>query len=352
LTFLFETINLGKDDSRRQKKGKKMKPSELIKNYPRTVVALVTPIRQGEIDEDNLRKLIRFHLRAGTPAVLVCGTTGESATMTHNEHKKVIAVGVETVKGYREENPDSVTQIWAGTGSNSTREALDLTRYAEEAGVDVGLVITPYYNKPTPKGMVHHFRTIAEAVEMPLVPYNVPSRTGINLATSTVVEIAGVSNIVGVKEASGNIGQISEIAAETPEGFLVWSGDDAMTLPILSVGGVGVISVTANIVPWDIEALCQAFAAGDFAEALRLHRRLYNLHRGMFVETNPIPVKTSVNLLYEAYKGGVPDCASGSAAEYLPYLPSAGEFRSPLVNLTDASLAALKKALREYRLLP
>lgn len=328
-----------------------MKPQELVEDYPRTVTALVTPIKDGLIDEVGLQKLIQFHLAADTPAVLVCGTTGESATMSHDEHKRVIKLAVATVKAYREENPECKTQIWSGTGSNSTREAIELSEFADKAGVDVALVITPYYNKPTPRGMISHFRAVADAVKVPIVLYNVPGRTGINLGTGTVIELSKVSNIVGVKEASGNVGQISEIAAGTPDDFLLWSGDDALTLPILSVGGIGVISVTANIVPWDIEALCRAFEARDMVKALRIHRQLYDLHKAMFVETNPIPVKTAVNLLHEEYSKGVPDGVSKMAAKYYPLIPSVGGFRLPLVPLAQENMGTLRKTMRDYGLI-
>lgn len=328
-----------------------MTRKELAKNYPRTVVALVTPIVNDRIDDASLKALIRFHFAAGTGAVLVSGTTGESATMSHAEHKHVIDLAVATAAECRKEFPHSPTRIWAGTGSNSTKEAVDLTEHATGAGADVVLVITPYYNRPTPAGLIHHFRALSDATDLPIVAYNVPSRTGTNMTEEVVARLAEIPNLAGVKEASGNITQIMHIAKQAPEGFLVWSGDDALTLPVLSVGGVGVISVTANIVPWEVEAPVQAFEAGKTDKALRLHRRLLDLHHAMFIETNPIPAKTSVNLIHEAWQKGAPEGPVRDKADLLRMLPSAGELRPPLVPMSDANLAKLKSVLKAHGLI-
>jgi 4-hydroxy-tetrahydrodipicolinate synthase len=328
-----------------------MNRKELSKDYPRTVVALVTPIKSDAIDDDNLKKLIRFHFAAKTGAVLVCGTTGESATMSHDEHKHVIDVAMEAAGEFRKEYPDAPTKIWAGSGSNSTKEAVDLTKHASNAGVDVLLVITPYYNKPTPAGMLHHFRTIADATDTAIVAYNVPGRTGVNLAEDTVVKLAEIPNIAGVKEASGNVVQIMRIVMNTPDDFLVWSGEDAQNLPILSVGGVGAISVTANIVPWAIERVARSFEEGKTHEALRIHQRIMNLHEAMFFETNPIPVKTSVNLIHEAWSKGTVKGPLEDHAELLSMVPSAGELRPPMVPMNTSNLERLKGVLKEHGLI-
>jgi len=328
-----------------------MNRKELAKDHPRTVVALVTPIEGDTIDDANLKALIRFHFAAGTGAVLVCGTTGESATMSHDEHKHVIDVAVEAAAGFRKEFPDAPTRIWAGTGSNSTKEAVDLTKHASKAGADVLLVITPYYNKPTPAGMLHHYQAIADATDTAIVAYNVPSRTGINLLEETVVKLAGIPNIAGVKEASGNIVQIMRIVMGTPDDFLVWSGEDAQNLPILSVGGIGAISVTANIVPWAVERVARAFEKGDVAEALRIHQRIMSLHEAMFYETNPIPVKTSVNLIHEAWKKGKVKGPQEDRADLLSMVPLAGNLRPPMVPMKESNLERLKNVLGEHGLI-
>lgn len=328
-----------------------MTRKELAENYPRTVVAMVTPISGDRIDDKNLKELIRFHFAAETGAVLVCGTTGESATMSHDEHKHVIDGAVEAAAEFRKEFPESPTKIWAGTGSNSTREAVDLTKHATKAGADVLLVITPYYNKPTPGGMLHHYRSVAEVTDLPIVAYNVPSRTGINLTEDTVVKLAEIPNLAGVKEASGNLAQIMHIAMNTPPDFLVWSGDDALTLPILSVGGIGVVSVTANLVPWAVEEMIQAFEGGKTEKALRIHRRSLDLHHAMFIETNPIPVKTSVNLIHEAWQRGTVKGPLQDKANLLRMVPSAGELRPPMVPISEGNLGKLKGVLKNHGLI-
>jgi len=328
-----------------------MPRKKLAQNYPRTVVAMVTPIVNDRIDDGAVNHLIRFPFAAGTGAVLICGTTGESATMTHAEHQHVIDLAVAAAAECRKQFPKSPTRIWAGTGSNSTKEAVELTRHATGAGVDVLLVITPYYNRPTPAGLEYHYRAISDATDLPIVAYNVPSRTGTNMTEDVVARLAVIPNLAGVKEASGNITQIMNIGKSTPDDFLIWSGDDALTLPILSVGGVGVISVTANLVPWEIEAVIQACLCGKTDKALRLHRRLLDLHHAMFIETNPIPVKTSLNLIHDAWQTGVPEGPVGDKAELLRMLPSVGELRPPLVPMTEGSLARLKRVLASLGLI-
>lgn len=266
-------------------------------------VALVTPFRpDGALDEEALRALVRWHAERGTDGIVPCGTTGESATLTHEEHERVVEVVVDEARrcgGGGTRRP----LVLAGTGSNSTAEAIRLTRHAASAGADGALVITPYYNKPTSAGLVAHFEAVADsAPDLPLVLYNVPGRTAVNMRPETVAEVARRrSSVVGIKEATGDLRQVSEtIAALRAAGrddFAVLSGDDFTTLPLLSVGGCGVISVTANVVPDEVAALCAAFARGDLAEARRLHHRHLPLAAALFTETNPIPVKWAVHRL-------------------------------------------------------
>jgi len=249
--------------------------------------ALVTPFSGGEVDEDRYRALIEWQIEQGIHGLVPCGTTGESATLSHAEHKRVIRICVEQVKGR--------IPVLAGAGSNNTREAVDLTREAKEAGADGALLITPYYNKPTQHGLVEHFAAIAAQVALPFVVYNVPSRTSVNVLPETLAKIkARVPQVVGVKEATGNLTQISDIIEYCGPDFAVLSGDDFTVLPTLAVGGVGVISVVSNIVPGMMAGMCNAFFAGDLAKARELHYRMAPLCRGMFLETNPVPVKTAL----------------------------------------------------------
>ncbi|MDP8245490.1 MAG: 4-hydroxy-tetrahydrodipicolinate synthase [Candidatus Hinthialibacter antarcticus] len=299
-----------------------------------SAVALVTPFSGDSIDYTALEKLIDFHANAGTECILVCGTTGESATLTHNEHKELIKHSAAYIRSIRGTN--SYPILMAGTGSNSTKEALELTQGAKDANADCALLISPYYNKPTQKGLLEHFRVIAREVDIPQVLYNIQGRTAINIETDTMVALSDEKNIIGVKEASGNLGQVSEVIRRTPDNFFVWSGDDGLTLPILSLGGNGVISVSANIVPKDVRALVQAFLKGDHAEALRIHQHFAVLNSTMFVETNPIPVKTAVNLMSSQSDSGLPHC---------------GDFRLPLVPLEPNNMERLKTVLQQYGLL-
>ena len=248
-------------------------------------VAIVTPFRKGEIDEDNFRGLIQFQLEKGVNGIVPCGTTGESPSLSHEEHKKLIRITVEEVKGK--------IPIIAGTGSNSTKEAIELTIYAKEIGADAALIITPYYNKPTQKGMKSHYQKLSE-VELPIIIYNVPSRTGVNILPSTVATLSKLKNIAGIKEASGKIDQISEIVSSCQPGFAVLSGDDSLTFPILALGGVGVISVLANILPQQVAQLVKTWFEGEVERTKELHYKLFPLFKAMFIETNPIPVKTAM----------------------------------------------------------
>lgn len=248
-------------------------------------VAIVTPFRKGEIDEENFRGLIQFQLERGIDGIVPCGTTGESPTLSYQEHKRVIRITVEEVKGR--------VPVIAGTGSNSTREAEELTVYAKEAGADAALVITPYYNKPTQRGMEIHYQKLA-TIGLPIIIYNVPSRTGVNILPATVGKLSKLKNIVGIKEASGSMDQVSNIISLSESEFAVLSGDDSLTLPILALGGVGVISVLANILPTEVTQLVKAWLERDYERAKNLHYKLYPLFKAMFIETNPIPVKTAM----------------------------------------------------------
>lgn len=246
-------------------------------------VAIVTPFRKGEIDEDNFRGLIQFQLEKNIDGIVPCGTTGESPALSFEEHKKIIRITVEEVQGK--------VPVIAGTGSNSTKEAEELTIYAKEVGASAALVVTPYYNKPTPKGMLAHYEQLAR-IAIPIIIYNVPSRTGVNILPSTIETLSKFKTIAGIKEASGNMDQVSSIISACGPEFCVLSGDDSLTLPILSLGGVGVISVLANILPHEVTQLVKAWLGGEIEVARELHYRLFPLFKAMFIETNPIPVKT------------------------------------------------------------
>ena len=252
--------------------------------------ALVTPFKDGQVDEEAYRELIEWQIEEGIDGLVPCGTTGESATLSHEEHKQVVKICVEQARGR--------VPVLAGAGSNSTAEAIDLTRYAREAGADGALLITPYYNKPTPEGIIAHFKAIAQEVSIPMVVYNVPSRTSLNLLPPTVARLfKEIPDVVGIKEATGNLKQVSEVIEECGPDFIVLSGDDFTVLPLLSVGGHGVISVVSNIVPRKVSQLCKAFFENDLKTAQKLHYELSPLSRAMFLETNPIPVKTALSLM-------------------------------------------------------
>lgn len=286
-----------------------------------SMVAIVTPFSDGRLDEEAFRELIEWHIASGTDVIVPCGTTGESATLSHEEHDRVIEMTVELVNGR--------VPVLAGTGSNSTAEAIRLTKHAKEAGADGALLITPYYNKPTQQGLYEHYKAIAEAVEFPMVLYNVPGRTGLNMLPETVARLSKIDVIVGVKEATGSLRQASEIIALCDDSFAVISGDDFINFPLLAVGGKGMISVTANVVPGDLAALYDAWKAGDVARARDLHYKTLPLHTAMFYETNPIPVKTALYKLGKIKR----------------------EFRLPLCPLSEANDKKLDAALKKYGLL-
>ena len=254
-----------------------------------SMVALVTPFKQGKIDEKALENLVEFHIKSGTTALVPCGTTGESATLSYEEHDRVIELTVKFAKGR--------IPVIAGTGSNSTDEAIALTKHAKASGAQASLQVNPYYNRPTQKGLYLHFKAIAEAVDIPIILYNIASRTGVNVEPETFAKLAQIKNIIGVKEASGSLEQMSRIRRLCPKEFLLISGDDALTLPVLAIGGVGVISVVANIVPRDVADMCAAFSKGDIKKAEEIHYKLLDLTKAMFIETNPIPVKTAMGMM-------------------------------------------------------
>lgn len=252
--------------------------------------ALVTPFVNGAIDEEAYRQLIEWQIENGINGVVPCGTTGESATMSHDEHKKVISICVDQVKGR--------VPVLAGAGSNNTAEAVELTQFAKDAGADGALLITPYYNKPTQEGLYQHFKAIATSVSMPFILYNVPGRTGVNLLPATVARLnKDLADVVGIKEATGDLNQVSQVLEFCGPDFQVLSGDDFTVLPLLSVGGCGVISVVSNILPDKMSDMCTAWFAGDLAKAQKLHFELASFSRMMFIETNPIPVKTALSLM-------------------------------------------------------
>jgi 4-hydroxy-tetrahydrodipicolinate synthase len=252
-------------------------------------VAIVTPFRKGKVDEQSFASLIEWQIANGTNGIVPCGTTGESATLSHEEHNRVVELTVEVV--------NRRVPVIAGSGSNSTDEAIALTRHAKQAGADGALLITPYYNKPTQEGLYRHYKAVAEAVELPLVLYNIPGRTGVNMLPATIARLSAIKNIVGVKEGSGSVQQASDIVQMCGERLTVLAGDDVLTLPIMAVGGKGVITVTANLVPADMANLVKAFATGKLEEARRIHFRLSPLFAALFYETNPIPVKEALGMM-------------------------------------------------------
>jgi 4-hydroxy-tetrahydrodipicolinate synthase len=286
-----------------------------------SIVAIVTPFKEGQIDEEAYRELIEFQIENGTSAIVPCGTTGESATLSMVEHGRVIEIAIDAAK--------KRVPVIAGTGGNSTSEAIELTRHAKEAGADGTLQVTPYYNKPTQQGLYEHFKAIADAVPLPQVLYNVPGRTGVNMLPETVARLAELPEIVAIKEASGNLGQMAEIVQLAGDKITLLSGDDNITLPVLAIGGKGVVSVIANIVPKDSADLIAAWERNDIAGARNRYYKLLPLCQAMFYETNPIPVKTSLSLM-----GRV-----------------GGEMRLPMCAMAPANLEKLKKALSEYGLL-
>ncbi|HXY33595.1 MAG TPA: 4-hydroxy-tetrahydrodipicolinate synthase [Planctomycetaceae bacterium] len=283
-------------------------------------VALVTPFKNGAVDEAALRKLVDFHVESGTDCVSPVGTTGESPTLTHDEHERVIAVVCEQAAGR--------VKVVAGTGSNSTTEAIRLTKFAKKSGADAALMVAPYYNKPTQEGFFRHFQAVAQAVDLPIVLYNIPGRTAKNIEPETIARIAEIPTIVAIKESTGSMDQASQILALTD--LTVLSGDDSLTLPLMAIGGRGVVSVVGNIIPRDVKSLIAAFRAGDLAAAQDWHRKLFPLCRDMLgLATNPIPIKAAMQLLGR----------------------DTGELRLPMTPLDSVQMSTLKRTLGQYGLL-
>jgi 4-hydroxy-tetrahydrodipicolinate synthase len=251
--------------------------------------ALVTPFKNGALDEKAFRDIVEWQISEGTNGLVPVGTTGESPTLSHDEHKKVVEWCIDQADGR--------VPVIAGSGSNSTAEAIELSRHAEEAGADAVLIVTPYYNKPTQEGLYRHYKAVAEAVDMPLVLYNIPGRTGVNMLPTTVARLAVMKNIVGIKEGSGSVQQASEIAQTCGDRLTVLSGDDPLTLPMMAVGAKGVITVTANVMPKEMAQLVASFQAGRIDEARRIHFALSALFAALFYETNPIPVKEALGMM-------------------------------------------------------
>ena len=285
------------------------------------MTALITPFRDGRVDEEALKALIDQQIENGVAGLVPCGSTGESATLTYEEHDRVVRLTIERAAGR--------VPVIAGTGSNSTAETLMFTKHAEEAGADAALLISPYYNKPTQQGLYEHYMKVAEEVTLPIFLYNVPGRTGVNILPETVARLSEAANIVGIKEATGDMAQVSDVIEFSVKGFTVLSGDDATTFTLLALGGHGVISVTSNIVPRDMSAMVNAFLSGNLESSRALHYKLAPLHRAMFLETNPIPVKTALAMTGMITKA---------------------EFKLPLVAMSEANRDLLGAALEAYGL--
>lgn len=281
-------------------------------------VAIVTPFNEEGIDFNKLKELIEWHINNKTDAIIVCGTTGEASTMSEQERKETIKYTVDIVKGR--------IPVIAGTGSNNTKASVEMSKWADSIGVDGLLVITPYYNKTTQRGCIEHFKVIANAVTKPIIIYNVPSRTGFNITPETLLELSKIDNIIAVKEASSNIVQIAEVAQLCGDNLDIYSGNDDQIVPILSLGGKGVISVVANILPEDTHNICESFFNGDLVSSLKLQLKMLPLIKALFVETNPIPVKTALNIMgWEV-----------------------GGLRLPLYEMSSKNLEFLKKEMTEY----
>ena len=286
-----------------------------------SIVAIVTPFKKGKVDEKALGDLIEWHIRQGTNAIVPCGTTGESATLDYEEHHRVIRFTVEAV--------NKRLPVIAGTGANATDETIMITKEAKKSGADGALVVAPYYNKPTQEGLYRHYKAVAEAVKIPIVLYNVPGRTAVNILPSTVARLAEIKNIVALKEATGDMKQASEVIRLCGNRITVLSGDDFTTLPLMALGGKGTISVSANVAPKLVSRMCAMWLNGRFDEARKIHYQLEPLNASMFIETNPIPVKTALALM-------------GKIQE---------EFRLPLCEMAPANREKLRKVLKESGLI-
>ncbi|TCO71465.1 4-hydroxy-tetrahydrodipicolinate synthase [Marinisporobacter balticus] len=284
-------------------------------------VAIVTPFKEGKVNFKKLEEMLNWHVEQGTDAIVVCGTTGEASTMTEEEQKKTIKFTVDIINGR--------IPVIAGTGSNCTVHAIEMSQYAQKIGADGLLIITPYYNKTTQKGLIAHFNAIADAVNIPMIVYNVPGRTGVNILPATLEKISKHPNIQGIKEASGDISQVAEIARLVPKDFYIYSGNDDMVVPLMSLGGSGVISVVANIIPKDTHEMVQKFIDGDVKGSCDLQLGMKSLIDSLFIEVNPIPVKTAMNLMNF----------------------DMGNLRLPLVDMNEENLNVLKTEMTVYGLL-
>jgi len=289
--------------------------------YKGSIVAIVTPFKKGKVDERALGDLIEWHIAEGTNAIVPCGTTGESATLDYKEHYRVISFTVKTV--------NKRVPVIAGTGANSTDETIEITQHAKKSGADAALLVAPYYNKPTQEGLFRHYKTIADKVDMPIVLYNVPGRTAVNILPATVARLAEIKNIVALKEATGDMKQVSEIIRLCGDRITVLSGDDFTTLPLLALGGKGTISVTANVAPKAVSQMCSWWMKGQYDKARALHFKLEPLNAAMFIETNPIPVKTALAMM-------------GKIQE---------EFRLPLCEMAPANREKLQKVVANLKLI-
>ncbi|WP_252238108.1 4-hydroxy-tetrahydrodipicolinate synthase [Clostridium sp. VAP51] len=284
-------------------------------------VAIVTPFNDKGVDYDKLKDLLEWHVKEGTDSIVICGTTGEATTMTENEKKTVIKFAVDVI--------NKRIPVIAGTGSNNTLSALEMSKYAESVGVDAILVITPYYNKTSQKGLFKHFKAVNDSVNTPIILYNVPSRTGVNITPKALIQIAELNNVVAIKEASGNISQIMEMKSLCKDKIDIYSGNDDQIVPIMSLGGKGVISVLANVIPNEVHTLTKKCLEGNFDEALDIQLNRLKLTNALFIETNPIPVKTAMNLMgFEV-----------------------GSLRLPLCEMEDSNLETLKIILKENKLI-
>ncbi len=286
------------------------------------IVAIVTPFIDGKVDEQGLIDLVEFHIANGTDGIVPCGTTGETATLNFAEHKRVIELTVKTVNGR--------VPVIAGTGANNTLEAIELTESAKTSGADAVLSVVPYYNKPSQEGLYQHYKTIAEAVDIPMILYNVPGRTVTNMLPATVARCAGIDNVIGIKEASGSLNQVSEVIRLCPDDFTILSGDDFTAMPTVLIGGRGVISVTSNVEPRGMAEMMKAALAGDLSRARELHFRLFPLMGAMFCYPSPAPAKKGLELMGKI---------------------RSGELRLPMTEMDDASLETLKKAMNGAGLL-
>ncbi len=285
-----------------------------------SIVALITPFKNGEVDEKSLRDLVEFHIAEGTNAIVPCGTTGESATLSHEEHCRVIEIVIEQAK--------KRIPVIAGAGSNSTKEAVFLTEHAKKSGADAVLSITPYYNKPTQEGLYQHFKTIAENVDIPIILYNVPGRTGVNMLPETVIRLSAIKNIQGIKEASGSLDQAGAVIQHTDINFDVISGEDSLTFPMMCMGAKGVISVAANVAPKKTAAMCKAVLDNNMELGRKLHYEIVDLCKAVFLETNPIPAKMAVYMMGLAEK----------------------EIRLPLTELSQENTNKLKQVMEKLNI--